>query len=73
MRHAPRHRLNVNLAACLLVLFVTLTFGMADEPAELPKAYLDGTGTGWTALGENDFANVNGDAGTWTWKGDLVH
>jgi hypothetical protein len=73
MRPAPRRRPKVALAACLLALFVTLTFGMADEPAGLPKAYLDGTGTGWRALGENDFANVNGDPGTWTWKGDLVH
>jgi len=73
MRPAPRHRPKVVLAACLLAFVVTLTFGMADEPAVLPKAYLDGTGTGWRALGENDFANVNGDAGTWTWKGDLVH
>jgi hypothetical protein len=46
---------------------------MADEPTELPKAFLDGTGTGWRTLSENDFANVNCDAGTWTWKGDLVH
>ncbi len=73
MRSTPRHQPNVTLAGCLLALSVTLTFGMADEPAELPKAYLDGTGTGWRALGEDDFANVNGDAGTWTWKGDLVH
>ncbi|MGO9464203.1 MAG: DUF1080 domain-containing protein [Isosphaeraceae bacterium] len=72
MRSAPHHRPKAALAACLVALFATLTIGMADEPAELPRAYLDGTGTGWRALGENDFANVNGDASTWTWKGDLV-
>ena len=42
-----------------VVASMALAFGMADEPADLPKAYLDGTGTGWRALGENDFANVN--------------
>jgi hypothetical protein len=46
---------------------------MAGDPVDLPRAYLDGTGTGWRALGENDFANVNCDSGTWTWKDDFVH
>jgi len=73
MKLTPRYRPANVIAACVLALFVTLTFGAADEPAELPKAYLDGTGTGWRALCENDFANVNGDAGTWTWKDDLFH
>ncbi|MEO6809293.1 MAG: DUF1080 domain-containing protein [Isosphaeraceae bacterium] len=45
----------------------------ADEPANLPKAFVDGTGLGWTALGEADFAHVNGDPDTWTWKDGEVH
>jgi hypothetical protein len=60
------------IAASLLGSLATLAFGIADEPSAPPRAYLDGTGTGWKALGETDFASVNCDAGTWTWKGDLV-
>jgi len=72
MRNLSAHRPKAALAAPLVALVATLTLGRADEPAELPKAYLNGTGTGWRTLGENDFTNVNCDAGTWTWKGDLV-
>lgn len=46
--------------------------GIAQEPENLPKAYIDGTGTGWQALGEGDFADVNGNPETWTWQGDLL-
>jgi len=44
----------------------------AEEPA-LPKAYLDGTGLGWRALGEEDFVNVNGNPDTWSWKDGVIH
>ncbi len=43
------------------------------SPSSCPRHMSNGTGTGWKALGENDFVNVNCDTGTWTWKGDLVH
>jgi hypothetical protein len=43
-----------------------------EAPSDLPRAFLDGTGTGWKAMGERDFADVNGDPETWTWEGDLV-
>jgi len=46
---------------------------MAEEPAALPKATIDGTGLGWRALGQADFANVNCDPDTWTWKDGHVH
>lgn len=45
----------------------------ADEPGKPPKAFLDGTGPGWKALGEADFVNVNGDPETWTWKDGAAH
>ncbi len=38
----------------------------------LPRAFLDGTGPGWRALGGGDFTNVNCAADTWTWKADEV-
>jgi hypothetical protein len=47
----------------------------ADEPptrtpksAERPKAFIDGSGPGWTPLGEADFQNVNCRDDTWTFK-----
>ena len=44
--------------------------GTSDEPAA-PKAFVDGNGPGWTALDEPDFAHVNLDPETWTWKDGL--
>lgn len=38
-----------------------------------PKAFVDGTGLGWRALGEADFTKVNCEVGTWNWKKDFVH
>ena len=38
-----------------------------------PKAYLDGTGPGWRALGEDDFTDVNCEPDTWTWKDGVIH
>ena len=57
----------------LLVLSAPLAIGMADEPAAQPRAFVDGTGPGWTTLGETDFVAVNGDPGTWTWKDGILH
>jgi hypothetical protein len=45
----------------------------ADEPAGLPRAFLDGTGPGWRTLGESDFVAVNGSSDTWTWKDGELH
>lgn len=40
------------------------------EPAELPRAWIDGQGVDWRGLGEDDFVNVNCDEDTWTWRED---
>src|SRR6266446_3871383 len=32
------------------------------------RVLIDGAGPGWRTLGENDFAPVNGNPDTWTWK-----
>lgn len=42
----------------------------AAEEAPLPKAFIDGTGKGWRALGQQDFTNVNCYADTWAFKED---
>src|ERR1044071_874755 len=44
----------------------------SGEPP-LPKAFIDGSGPDWKALGEADFVNVNCDPDTFTWKGSMVH
>jgi hypothetical protein len=46
--------------------------GHAQQLPNPPRAYVDGTGPGWRALGERDFADVNGDPETWRWEGDLL-
>ncbi len=57
---------------CLAFLLVSVAVP-ADRPEGQPKAFLDGTGPGWTQLGADDFVNVNCDEDTWTWKDGAVH
>jgi 3-keto-disaccharide hydrolase len=63
----PIRRIAVSVCA---VLFISAA-AHADEPA--PKAFVDGNGSGWRALGETDFVNVNCDPDTWTWTNGEVH
>ena len=39
----------------------------------LPKAIVDGNGPGWVALGEQDFAHVNCNPETWSFKDGIIH
>jgi hypothetical protein len=48
-----------------------LAIGRRQSQIE-PRAFVDASGPGWRALGERDFTGVNGEPGTWTWKGDLL-
>jgi hypothetical protein len=43
--------------------------GLAETP---PRAFIDGSGPGWRTLGADDFAGVNGNADTWTWKDGVL-
>jgi len=45
----------------------------ADEPADLPRAFIDGSGPGWKELTGADFVNVNCDDDTWSWEGGFAH
>jgi hypothetical protein len=56
----------------LLLAVVTLPIAMLAQDPALPRAYVDGAGPGWRALGEADFVNVNCDPDTWTWQEDGV-
>jgi hypothetical protein len=74
MRAAPPRR---RLAAIgfLLGLAAPLALAVSDESSrsEFPRACIDGTGPGWRALGEEDFAAVNCNPETWTWKDGVIH
>lgn len=39
---------------------------------DLRKAFIDGVGPGWRALGEDDFADVNGDPETWQFRDGMI-
>jgi hypothetical protein len=67
--------LPLRVAFIALTLQTPLAVLRADEPAEgsAPKACIDGTEPGYRPLGEDDFANVNGEPGTWTWKDGVAH
>ena len=61
------------------IAVVIIMFGAAYADKEkklaltLPRAFIDGTGDDWQALGEDDFVNVNCAADTWTWKDGIIH
>ena len=58
----------------IIALFFIVPSITADEDAgSLRKAFIDGRGEGWRALGAADFENVNCEDGTWTWKDGVAH
>ncbi len=59
-------------AAGLLASLVAAQAIAQDSP-DLPKAFIDGTGPGWVALGEADFTDVNCGPETWTWNEGEAH
>ena len=72
--HLGTSRPAVVATACGLLVASMLV--AADNPPAGPagpRAFIDGSGPGWRALGEADFERVNCDPETWTWQGGLVH
>lgn len=60
-------------ALLLSLLTTTLTPAWAaDAAASRPRAFVDGSGPGWRALGKADFTNVNCNPDTWTFEGDSI-
>jgi hypothetical protein len=55
-----------------LLWFCSALVVVGDDANGLPKAFIDGSGPGWTELGEQDFVNANCDADTFTWKDGVV-
>jgi len=64
--HFVRTLLGRGLGAAVAMLVTVLALGQ-NSPATT-KAFIDGTGPGWRALGEKDFVNVNCASNTWSWK-----
>jgi hypothetical protein len=46
---------------------------LANDTEVLPKAFVDGTGPGWSALAEKDFVKVNSADDTWSWKEGVIY
>lgn len=66
---------NVKSCVCrILTMAAVLTVGCVGSPAEEPvtRAFVDGSGPGWVALGEEDFARVNSADDTWSFSDDLI-
>ena len=63
------HRFRAAAIGCLCFFF---SVG-AQQSTPLPKAFIDGAGHGWYALGQEHFVNVNCAPDTWTWTNGLVH
>lgn len=61
------------LAAGCLALALVAGADRADTAAEQPRAFIDGSGPDWKALGADDFVNVNCAEDTWKWNGGEVH
>ena len=59
------------LAALIMAGAFNLARAADDEAA--PKAFVDGSGPGWVALGEKDFVNANCAEDTWTWKDGIAY
>lgn len=62
------------LAGIGCAVLASNAIGFPDEKdAPVTKAFIDGMGPGWKALGEKDFVNVNCNEDTWTWKDGEAH
>lgn len=61
------------VAPTLLVALYAWPAAAQTEEPPLPRAFIDGSGPDWTALGEDDFVNVNCDPDTWTWSNGVAH
>ena len=72
---APLFRTLFAASAGAGLLWVASLSGADDpsSPMSAPKATIDGvSGPGWRTMTSTDFAVVNGDPDTWTWKGEAV-
>jgi len=64
-------KINLHLGV-LLCAVCYLPAGVQAQEAALPKAFVDGNGPDWKALGEADFVNVNCNPDTWSFKNGII-
>lgn len=62
----------VTTASALLISVLAACAAPVRMTPEAPRAFIDGSGEGWRALGEADFVDVNGGPETWAWDGSLL-
>ncbi len=55
-----------------IVSLLVLAVAWAQDVITLPRAFIDGSGPDWKELTEQDFAHVNGDPETWSFKDGLI-
>jgi hypothetical protein len=62
------------LSTGVLCVGTAIAANLAEQapPQGPPRACIDPAAPGWRALQDDDFAGVNGDANTWTWKGSVL-
>jgi len=60
-------------AALLSLCLLPVSLDLRAQESAPPKAFLDGTGPGWRALGESDFAHVNCPTNTFSWTNGFVY
>jgi hypothetical protein len=52
---------------------LSLASAAADDATNLPRASIDGMGTGWVTLEQKDFVQVNCKPETWAWSNAVIH
>src|SRR5262245_9003605 len=72
MRGSTLLRMGV-VAGLSALSLISLGAVVGQDQPQPPRAFVDGSGPGWKALGADDFSPVNGDPDTWTWKDGVVH
>ena len=55
----------------LIGCWILLTCFPLSAAEKAPRAFINGEGPGWVALGEKDFADVNGNEDTWKFEASL--
>ena len=61
------------LSVCGILVAASIVGFGDDEPKATPRAFIDGTGEGWQALGPANFINVNCGKDTWSWKEGILY
>lgn len=68
-----RHSILGFLFLCGILVAASIAGFGEDKTKPMPRAFIDGTGEGWSALGEGNFINVNCGKDTWAWKEGILY